>query len=81
MMMPTDKIRVVRLERLWNDGRPICDHAFSLIVDGRMVQDDAVCGCGGERITVIAVAGDNTTAANDNLRDDITTTALRAKTR
>lgn len=47
-------IRIKRVERLWNDGRPICDHNFSLIVDGLMIQDDPPCHCGGERITLIA---------------------------
>ena len=49
-----ENLRIKRLERLWNDERPICAHAFTLIVDGRMVQDDAPCSCGGERITLIA---------------------------
>ena len=49
-----ENLRIKRLERLWNDERPICEHAFTLIVDGRMVQDDAPCSCGGERITLIA---------------------------
>ena len=49
-----ENIRIKRLERLWNDERSICEHAFTLIVDGRMVQDDAPCQCGGERITLIA---------------------------
>jgi hypothetical protein len=47
-------LRIKRLERLWGGERPICAHAFTLIVDGEMVQDDAPCACGGERITVIA---------------------------
>ncbi len=53
-MTTKENLRIKRLERLWNDERPICEHAFTLIVDGRMVQDDAQCSCGGERITVIA---------------------------
>ncbi|HEX8853487.1 MAG TPA: hypothetical protein VF754_08370 [Pyrinomonadaceae bacterium] len=48
------RLRIKRLERLWNDGRPLCEHAFTLIIDGRMVQDDAPCACGGERITLVA---------------------------
>lgn len=52
------KLRIRRLERLWNDGRPLCEHAFTLIVDGRMVQDDAPCACGGERITLVAAYED-----------------------
>lgn len=51
-------LRIKRLERLWNDERPICVHAFTLILDGRMVQDDAPCTCGGERITLIAACDD-----------------------
>ena len=47
-------LRIKRLERLWSDERPICQHAFTLILDGQMVQDDAPCACGGERITLIA---------------------------
>ncbi len=50
----TTNIRIKRIERLWNDGRPMCDHAFSLIIDGQMVQDDPACLCGGERVTLIA---------------------------
>lgn len=53
-MTTTENLRIKRLERLWNDERAICEHAFTLIVDGRMVQDDAPCACGGERITLIA---------------------------
>lgn len=49
-----NNLRIKRLERLWDDGRPVCTHAFTLIVDGEMVQDDAPCACGGERITLIA---------------------------
>ncbi|HEV2704548.1 MAG TPA: hypothetical protein VGV59_01410 [Pyrinomonadaceae bacterium] len=52
------QLRIKRLERLWNDGRPLCEHAFTLIVDGRMVQDDAPCACGGERITLVAAYED-----------------------
>jgi hypothetical protein len=48
------KLRIKRLERLWTDDRPICAHAFTLIVDGEMVQDDAPCACGGERVTLVA---------------------------
>ena len=51
-----EHIRIKRLERLWDDERPICAHAFTLIVDGRMVQDDAPCSCGGERITLVAAS-------------------------
>ncbi len=51
-----NKVRIKRLERLWTDDRPICAHAFTLILDGEMVQDDAPCSCGGERITLIATA-------------------------
>jgi hypothetical protein len=50
----TKGLRIKRLERLWSDQRPICVHAFTLILDGQMVQDDAPCPCGGERITLIA---------------------------
>ena len=49
-------IRIKRLERLWGDDRPVCSHAFSLILDGRMVQDDPPCACGGERVTLIAAS-------------------------
>jgi hypothetical protein len=49
-----NKVRIKRLERLWTDDRPICAHAFTLILDGEMVQDDAPCACGGERITLVA---------------------------
>ena len=49
-----NNLRIKRLERLWNDDRPICEHAFTLIVDGQMVQDDEPCPCGGERITLVA---------------------------
>lgn len=52
------RLRIKRLERLWNDGRPLCEHAFTLIIDGRMVQDDAPCTCGGERITLVAAYED-----------------------
>lgn len=55
-LMPVEKVKIVRLERLWNDDRPVCDHAFSLIMDGRMVQDDPSCPCGGQRLTLIAVS-------------------------
>jgi len=51
-------LRIKRLERLWPDDRPICPHAFSLIIDGVMVQDDEPCSCGGERITLIAAFTD-----------------------
>lgn len=50
-------LKIVRLDRLWHDDRPICDHAFSLIIDGRMTQDDPACACGGQRLTLIAVSG------------------------
>ena len=47
-------LRIKRLEGLWGDSQTICPHAFTLILDGRMVQDDPPCSCGGERITLIA---------------------------
>ncbi len=55
-LMSVGKVKIVRLERLWNDDRPVCDHAFSLIMDGQMVQDDPSCSCGGQRLTMIAVS-------------------------
>lgn len=65
-------IRIKRIERLWNDGRPICDHGFSLIIDGLMIQDDPPCQCGGERITLIA-ASEGEQAANNQLAEAKTT--------
>ncbi|HVG38222.1 MAG TPA: hypothetical protein VM870_02975 [Pyrinomonadaceae bacterium] len=56
-MTITGDLKIVRLDRLWHDDRPICDHAFSLIIDGRMTQDDPACACGGQRLTLIAVSG------------------------
>lgn len=63
-------LRIIRLERLWTDERAICSHAFSLIVDGRMVQDDPSCSCGGERITLIAAYVDEPRVQETQLSDD-----------
>ena len=62
-------LRIIRLERLWTDERAICSHAFSLIVDGRMVQDDPPCSCGGERVTLIAAYSDEQPVQETQLSD------------
>lgn len=63
-------LRIIRLERLWTDERAVCSHAFSLIVDGRMVQDDPPCSCGGERVTLIAAYVDEHPFQQTRFTDD-----------
>lgn len=65
--MSNGKLHIKRLERLWTDDRPLCSHAFTLIVDGKMVQDDAACTCGGERMILIA-ASEREAARTDSQR-------------
>lgn len=52
----------------------MCDHAFSLIIDGQMVQDDPACSCGGERVTLIATR----TKEQPDDREDLVTEAQQA---
>ncbi|HVF51392.1 MAG TPA: hypothetical protein VNA19_15000 [Pyrinomonadaceae bacterium] len=64
--MSDGKLRIKRLERLWTDDRPLCSHAFTLIVDGKMIQDDAACTCGGERMILIAASETSAPARQDS---------------
>ena len=75
-----NKVRIKRLERLWTDDRPICAHAFTLILDGEMVQDDAPCACGGERITLVAARVVEPTPVSVTAQESATAaTALASK--
>jgi hypothetical protein len=73
------RLRIKRLERLSTDQRPVCAHAFTLFVDGVLVQDDPPCSCGGERITLVAAFESESSFHETSTVHDGTAAVARAK--